>query len=253
MSQPTLHDGELIERALAGQHEAFGEIVARYERALRRLAESRLNDAELARDAVQETFLNALRSLRGYNARYSFRTWLWTILLNECKRLGKREQRSAAWSGRATNEALEPAGALAANAVCPQAEPAAQASAREQSQLLHRCLNALPEAQADALRLRFFGELTFPEIAAALSCSVLTAKNRVRAGLTRLAAQLRQGACAELAAAEQSGARERNLHSQHLKLNLRERREHPLNRQLWHPNTGEAPRQESERRGGAEI
>jgi sigma-70-like protein len=45
----------------------------------------------------------------------------------------------------------------------------------------------LPTAQADALRLRFFGGLKFEEIADAMQCSLGTAKNRVRWGLMRLA------------------------------------------------------------------
>ena len=43
-----------------------------------------------------------------------------------------------------------------------------------------------PEAQADALRLRFFGGLTFPEIAAAMGCSEAGAKHRVKTGLVKL-------------------------------------------------------------------
>ncbi|MGE0756687.1 MAG: RNA polymerase sigma factor, partial [Pirellulaceae bacterium] len=61
------------------------------------------------------------------------------------------------------------------------------AAAREQTQLIDELLRRLPEPQADALRLRFFGGLTFPEIAAAMDCGLTTAKNRVRAGLTTLA------------------------------------------------------------------
>ena len=45
--------------------------------------------------------------------------------------------------------------------------------------------------QADALRLRFFGGLTFPEIAAAMGCSEPGAKNRVKSGLLKLAEWLR--------------------------------------------------------------
>ena len=44
----------------------------------------------------------------------------------------------------------------------------------------------LPSVMADALRLRFFGELKFQEIADAMSCSISTAKNRVRWGLEEI-------------------------------------------------------------------
>jgi RNA polymerase sigma-70 factor (ECF subfamily) len=53
--------------------------------------------------------------------------------------------------------------------------------------LVHELLAKLPEAQADALRLRFFGGLSFPEMATALGCSESGAKNRVKTGLLTLA------------------------------------------------------------------
>jgi len=61
---------------------------------------------------------------------------------------------------------------------------------QERSQLLDSLLAKLPEGQADALRLRFFGGLKFQEIAEAMGCSLSTAKNRVRWGLTKMAEYL---------------------------------------------------------------
>jgi RNA polymerase sigma-70 factor (ECF subfamily) len=65
--------------------------------------------------------------------------------------------------------------------------PSQQLAAKERSQLLDALLLRLPEVQADALRLRFFGDLKFPEIADAMGCSLSTAKNRVKWGLMKLA------------------------------------------------------------------
>jgi len=50
---------------------------------------------EVVEEAVQETFLCAHRWLATYDSRYSFRTWLWTILLNQCSRQAKREARQS--------------------------------------------------------------------------------------------------------------------------------------------------------------
>ncbi len=57
-------------------------------------------------------------------------------------------------------------------------------------------LDTLPEDQADALRLRFYGQMKFQEIADALQCSLTTAKNRVRWGLTRLSRMVQKDAAA---------------------------------------------------------
>jgi RNA polymerase sigma-70 factor (ECF subfamily) len=68
--------------------------------------------------------------------------------------------------------------------------PLGQLLAKERSERLERLLERLSAAQADALRLRFFGELRFQEIADTMGCSLNTAKNRVKWGLLRLADML---------------------------------------------------------------
>lgn len=174
----------LVEAILDGQKERFAEIVARYRPALFRLASSRLGRSDAAaEDVVQETFLCAFRSLHSYDAKYSFRTWLWAILLNQCNRELKRANR------RPRVDAAE----LPAGTDCDvdlNATPLGSVLHRERAQLLEKQLFKLPKMQADALRLRFYGGLKFHEIAAAMGCSLSSAKNRVRCGLTKMGRML---------------------------------------------------------------
>ena len=175
----TSPDGMLIAAVLAGEREDFAHLVRRYQGPLLRAAASRLGQRPLAEDVVQETFLCALKSLHTYDSRYSFRTWLWTILLNQCSRQGKREARHGAGAVPNQKGTMSP--------ICPDRSPLEQALAREDSGQVHDLLARLPEVQADALRLRFFGGLSFPEIAAAMHCSESGAKNRVKLGLLAMA------------------------------------------------------------------
>lgn len=170
-------DGLLIAAALAGEREAFADLVRRYQGPLFKAAISRLGRREWAEEAVQESLVCAHRWLATYDSRYSFRTWLWTILLNQCSRVAKREakHRSPAAAELAVREPTD-----------PRPSPLELLLAREASQQLYDLLARLPEVQADALRLRFFGGLTFPEIAAAMHCSEPGAKNRVKTGLLTL-------------------------------------------------------------------
>src|SRR5215212_5266005 len=92
-------DGVLIAAALEGEEQAFALLVDRYQAALHKAAISRLGRRELAEEAVQEAFLCAHRWLATYDSQYSFRTWLWTILLNQCSRKAKSESRHpGAWA-----------------------------------------------------------------------------------------------------------------------------------------------------------
>lgn len=186
-------DGAIVADVLSGRREEFAELVARYQGPLARLAENRLGRRDLAEDAVQETFLCAFKSLHSYDSKFSFRTWLWTILLNQCRRSlkkGARTPQVRVWSDHdSTGDESASSGERIAG---HDLGPSSNLLAKERSEELATHLARLPEAQADALRLRFFGELKFHEIADAMGCSLATAKNRVRWGLTALSSMMRE-------------------------------------------------------------
>jgi RNA polymerase sigma-70 factor (ECF subfamily) len=199
-------DQALMRIVQGGDPLPFAELVRRYQPALLRVAFSRLGRRDWAEDVVQETFLAAFKSRHTYNEQFGFRTWLWTILLNECRRSQSthaRTPRVSCWSDESA-AAHEPA-LYQASVDRGEPLPLARLLDQEQSALLETLLARLSVVQADALRLRFFGELKFPEIAAAMGCSLPTAKNRVRWGLMRLAKWINDPAAEPLAEEHESG------------------------------------------------
>lgn len=186
MSTP---DSQLMSDVQRGCLESFEELVRRYREPLVRVAASKLGDRAWAEDVVQETFLAVYAARRTYNAQFSFRTWLWTILLNLCRRQLKRR-------GRAGSQVLS-VGVMWDRTVA-NLEPATTETGLttllriERQERVAALLDQLPEADADALRLRFYGELKFEEIAEAMNSSVSGAKQRVRRGLQALAERLRE-------------------------------------------------------------
>jgi RNA polymerase sigma-70 factor (ECF subfamily) len=184
-------DAALVSAILAGNREAFVKLVERYEKPLRAAARSRLGREDWADDVVQETFLCLLKWLRTYDSRFNFRTWLWTVLLNQCTRHAQKQSRQAA--GPLDWPALDADGAAPARFLASDDEsPVDALLASESRGNLHDLLSRLPLALADALRLRFFGGLKFQEIAAAMDCSLTTAKTRVKQGLLQLSAWLKE-------------------------------------------------------------
>jgi RNA polymerase sigma-70 factor (ECF subfamily) len=181
-----LSDGEIIAAVRAGQREQFAAIAKRYQPGMLQAAFSRLGRWEWAEEAVQESFLAALKSLHTYDSRYSFRTWLWTITLNQCHRHYQRRSRQ--------DRAVDRGGDLTQQPAPEHDSPEARAIARERRETLRELLQQLPDTQADALRLRFFGGLKFHEIAAAMNCSLTSAKNRVRWGLAKMSGMIETAA-----------------------------------------------------------
>jgi len=181
-------DALIMRRVQAGDLERFAVLIRRYQRPLFRAALERLGERTWAEDVVQEAFLAAFAGRTTYDPSFSFRTWLWTILINLCKKQ---------WKRRASRPAQQSWSELIAREGDAAPEPHSDATGlscllkTEQIERVRGLLAELPEEQADALRLRFFGELTFPEIAAALGCSLNTAKSRVRYGLEKIGRALR--------------------------------------------------------------
>ncbi len=67
------------------KEERIERMVALYQLPLLRLCILYLHDEELAKDAVQETFIKAYRNLDGFRAQASEKTWLIRIAVNTCK------------------------------------------------------------------------------------------------------------------------------------------------------------------------
>lgn len=63
----------------------FEELVRDHQKMLLHMCYVALRDEELARDAVQETFLKAYRSLQRFRGESSMKTWLIRIALNTCR------------------------------------------------------------------------------------------------------------------------------------------------------------------------
>lgn len=175
-------DGVVIAAIRAGQTERFDELARRYSGALWRLAYSRLRNRHVADDVVQETLLAAFRWLGSYDSRYSFRTWLWTILLNECRRALAKQARRREVAPLSSSDFEGPM----PPSLIDDDRPHQRLLLEERAAMLEQLLVRLPEPEADALRLRFFGDLKFQEIADILGCSLSTAKYRVRDGLAQL-------------------------------------------------------------------
>ena len=180
-------DEIIVERALTGDAEAFGEIVRRWERRIFALTYGMLGREEDARDATQETFLAAFRNLRGFRGEAKVSSWLHRIAVNQCI---SRQRRSKVRSEAALEDEQEKHAGSFVTSV--SYSPARVAEGRQETFAVRRAINSLPVELRQIVVMKEFEELTFREIADALDLPLSTVKSRLYTALKQLQMRLQK-------------------------------------------------------------
>jgi len=180
-------DEVIVERALTGDAEAFGELVRRWERRIFALTYGMLGREEDARDATQETFLAAFRNLRGFRGEAKVSSWLHRIAVNQCI---SRQRRAKVRSESALDEEQEND---AAGFATPLSEsPVRVVEGRQETLAVRRAINSLPVELRQVVVMKEFEELTFREIADVLDLPLSTVKSRLYTALKQLQLRLQK-------------------------------------------------------------
>jgi RNA polymerase sigma-70 factor (ECF subfamily) len=180
-----MEDEIIVERALTGDAEAFGEIVHRWERRIFALAYGILGREEDARDATQETFLAAFRNLRGFRGEAKVSSWLHRIAVNQCI---SRQRRAKVRS----ESALEDENETTSFATPVSHSPVHLVEGQQQTAAVRRAINSLPIELRQVVVMKEFEELTFREIADALDLPLSTVKSRLYTALKQLQMRLQK-------------------------------------------------------------
>jgi RNA polymerase sigma-70 factor (ECF subfamily) len=184
-SAPEADDHVLVERARAGDEEAYTLLVRRHSPALMRLARMYVPTAALAEDVVQETWIAVVRGLERFEGRSSFKTWLFRILVNRAKTRGVREHRSIPFaslgSADATDEGddgptVDPSrfagdGAWTTAPRNWQDDPELALSSKEARRIVLEAIDTLPERQKIVITMRDLDGLSADEVRNALDLS----------------------------------------------------------------------------------
>jgi len=180
-------DEQIVERALSGDAEAFGELVHRWERRIFALSFGMLGREEDARDATQETFIAAFRNLRGFRGEAKVSSWLHRIAVNQCI---TRQRRAKVRNETALDDEAEKNSA--AFAIPADVSPARVAEYLERSNAVRRAVSALPHELRQVVVMKEFEDLTFQEIADVLALPLSTVKSRLYTALRQLGMRLQK-------------------------------------------------------------
>lgn len=177
MHEEQVTDQAAIDACRAGERQAFGVLVERYQEVAFRTAFLVLRDADQAADVAQDAFVRAYRNLHRFERDSTFRPWLLRIVRNLALNELRGKKRRANLLSRVAGRAAVGESALEGAAV-----------EREQQRGLAAAINTLPENDRMVLYLRHYLELPEAEIAVIIGKRPGTVKSR----LSRASGRLRE-------------------------------------------------------------
>jgi RNA polymerase sigma-70 factor, ECF subfamily len=171
----------VIERATAGDLDAFNQLVLRYQSTAYNVAYRMLRNEDGAADAVQDSFIKAYRALDGFQGG-NFRSWLMRIVANTCYDVLRARQRRATDSLDDLTFEQEQTPYLIDHAERPDA----YAERMELNKFLEAGIWSLPPDQRMVLVLCDIHGYTYEEIAEIAELPMGTVKSRISRARTRL-------------------------------------------------------------------
>lgn len=190
-SKPLPRDGVLVERVLAGQREAFDELIVRHQRQAIAVSYRLLGNTQDAMEVSQDAFLKAFTSLQTLQKPEAFGGWLMRIVSNLS--LNYRRSRKVRSQlplddvlGKSGSEQSESSTGGGSEWMARDDDPAHALSSKEMGQQLKKALEQLPEKQRLAIVMFTIEELPQKQVAEALGCSVEAVKWHVFQGRKKL-------------------------------------------------------------------
>jgi RNA polymerase sigma-70 factor (ECF subfamily) len=170
-------DQQLVERVQRGDKQAFGLLVAKYQRKLARLLSRLIRDPAEVEDVAQETFIKAYRALPSFRGDSAFYTWLYRIGINTAKNFLVSQGRRAPTSTDFDSEEAETF--EDGDQLRDINTPERLMMTRQIGDTVNTAMEALPEELKTAIVLREIEGLSYEEIATIMDCPIGTVRSRI--------------------------------------------------------------------------
>ena len=182
-------DQVLVQRIQAGDQQAFGLLVTKYQRKLMRLVTRLVRDPAEAEDVTQEAFIKAYRALPNFRGESAFYTWLYRIGINAAKNWLVANGRRAPTSTAIDSEEAE--NYEGSELLHDSNTPERILMSRQIGETVNAAMDRLPEDLRTAISLREIDGLSYEEIASAMNCPIGTVRSRIFRAREAIAVELK--------------------------------------------------------------
>ena len=165
-------DLQLIEACLAGQQDAFAELVARYKNLVYSIILRMTKDSEEANDLAQDVFLKMYKNLASYSSEFKFSTWVMRITTKHVIDFHrKRKQETVPFED-----------SLALTASDPDDSPEAALLRREEEERIQKIVDELPSMYKLPIVMYHGKGMSYQEISEKIGEPLSKVKNRIFRG-----------------------------------------------------------------------
>lgn len=173
-----MDDQQLIDRALAGDREAFGQLALRYQDRLFASMIGVTGSAEEAEDVVQDALVRSFVKLETFQRNSQFFTWLYRIGFNVALSRHRRRRGRISLDQTQESAGIEP--------VDGHEMPDEPMLRQERIAMVHRAMDQLTDQHRAILILREMDECSYEQIAEILEISIGTVRSRISRARTQL-------------------------------------------------------------------
>ena len=176
--------GSLVEQAKSGDSDAFAELYAATYQKQYAFSYCYLRDEFLAQDAIQETYILALKNLSALNDPKLFVSWLNQINFRVCFSMSSKQKRWNDETSQFSDESLE-------DRSSPELSPEDQVIFIDNQDYLLKVVMALPYSESQVIFLHYYNHMKLDDIAYMMDISRSTVKRYLASGKKRLAKNLK--------------------------------------------------------------
>jgi RNA polymerase sigma-70 factor, ECF subfamily len=177
-------DAQLIDLALKGQTEAFGQLVLKYQDRLYNTVLHVVGHAEDARDVVQEAFVQAFLKLDSFRRHSAFYTWLYRIAFNVAITYRRRRRPTVSMDHLRETSHAEP--------VDCEDDPAEALDRKERCRQVREAIARLAEEHRAVLVLREIDGCCYETISEILDLPIGTVRSRLHRARLQLREELKE-------------------------------------------------------------